>query len=347
MRVSFENMQRGVAVSERAGGSFNRSARAGGGNNQPEDRDALGACARRRLLRERRKPQDAIRKMKIAEPVNIEFLQAERLQDFFAFHCRRPIREVMELSGHNLRVPYSKLFLWVVAQSRLRTQQKINGCRMTRVPVPGRPARLRLTSARPNARAHVHVRRADSRKRKGQGDGMQSTNWTEEQSKALREFFENGMSYSRIAGAINAKFQTAYSRNAAIGRAQRMGLAGSDRPNDRPELPPRAKAPRLHRLRERHAPESMLMMPRFEREETVKLRCVEIDPRHLSLMDLEPGDCRYPYGGDEEGEAITFCGHPQLRGSSYCPAHFHLTSGPGIASERSAGTVSLKLGEAA
>jgi GcrA cell cycle regulator len=88
-------------------------------------------------------------------------------------------------------------------------------------------------------------------------------------------------------------------------------------------------------------------MPRFEREETVKLRCVEIDPRHLSLMDLEPGDCRYPYGGDEEGEAITFCGHPQRRGTSYCAAHFHLTRGPSIVSERSAGSVSLRLVEAA
>jgi hypothetical protein len=80
--------------------------------------------------------------MKIAEPVDIEFLQTERLQDFFAFHCRRPIREVMEVSGHNLRVPYSKLFLRVVAQSRLRAQQKINGCAMTRALDSGRQARL-------------------------------------------------------------------------------------------------------------------------------------------------------------------------------------------------------------
>jgi len=175
---------------------------------------------------------------------------------------------------------------------------------------------------------------------------MQSTNWTEEHSKALREFLESGMSYARTADAINAKFQTAYSRNAAIGRANRMGFSGPDRPNDWPKLPPRAKPPQLHKLHERHVPESMRLMPMFEREETVKLRCVEIDPRHLSLMDLEPGDCRYPYGGDEEGEAITFCGHPQRRGTSYCTAHFHLTRGPGIASERSAGSVSLRLVEA-
>jgi hypothetical protein len=80
--------------------------------------------------------------MKVSESIDIEFLQAERLQDFFAFHYRRPIRQVMEVSGHNLRVPYSKLFLRVVAQSRLRAQRKINRCRMTRAPAPGRQARL-------------------------------------------------------------------------------------------------------------------------------------------------------------------------------------------------------------
>jgi GcrA cell cycle regulator len=175
---------------------------------------------------------------------------------------------------------------------------------------------------------------------------MQSTGWTEQHSAALREFLESGMSYSRIADAINAKFNTAYSRSAAIGRAKRMGLAGPD-PKDRPGSPMSAKAPRLYQPRERRQLEFMRPMPTFERAETAKLRCVEIVPRHLSLMDLERGDCRYPYGGDEEGEAITFCGHPQRLGTSYCVTHFHLTRGPGIAPERAAGAVSLRLVEAA
>jgi GcrA cell cycle regulator len=175
---------------------------------------------------------------------------------------------------------------------------------------------------------------------------MQSTGWTEQHSAALREFLESGMSYSRIADAINAKFNTAYSRSAAIGRAKRMGLAGPD-PKDRPGSPMSAKAPRLYQPRERHQLEFMRPMPTFERAQTAKLRCVEIVPRHLWLMDLERGDCRYPYGGDEEGEAITFCGHPQRLGTSYCVTHFHLTRGPGIAPERAAGAVSLRLVEAA
>jgi GcrA cell cycle regulator len=176
---------------------------------------------------------------------------------------------------------------------------------------------------------------------------MQSTGWTDEHSKALREFLESGMSYSRIADAINAKFKTAYSRNATIGRAKRMGLAGPDQPKNWPKPILSAEAPRLPRPRERLASESRRPMPVFESVGPVKFRCVQIDPRHLSLMDLEPGDCRYPHGGDEEGEAITFCGHPRRRGTSYCTAHFFLTRMPDAAPERTGGAVSLRLVEAA
>jgi GcrA cell cycle regulator len=176
---------------------------------------------------------------------------------------------------------------------------------------------------------------------------MQSSDWPPEHSEALREHLARGMSYSRIAEAINAKFGTRYSRSSTIGRGKRMGLAGPDRLADLPKPTPKASPLRLHRLRERHAPESSRPTSIPEPVETVKLRCVEIDPRHLSLMELERGDCRYPYGGDEEGEAISFCGHPRRRGSSYCTPHFHLTRGPGTASERAAGAVSLSLVEAA
>src|ERR1700687_5321925 len=164
---------------------------------------------------------------------------------------------------------------------------------------------------------------------------MQST-WEAEHSQALREYLAKGMSYSEIADALNARFGTAYSRSAAIGRAKRLGYPRPDRSTDSlqhwPKRPPRAKASRLHQPRERHVPEFMRPRPVFERMEAPKLRCVEVvPPRHLSLVDLEPGDCRYPYGGDKEGEAITFCGHPRRQGSSYCAPHFHLTCGPGTA----------------
>jgi GcrA cell cycle regulator len=88
-------------------------------------------------------------------------------------------------------------------------------------------------------------------------------------------------------------------------------------------------------------------MPAFEKAEPAELRCVEIAPRHLSLIELERGDCHYPYGGDSEGEAITFCGHPRRRGSSYCTPHFHLSRNPNLPSEQVASTASLRVVEPA
>jgi GcrA cell cycle regulator len=171
---------------------------------------------------------------------------------------------------------------------------------------------------------------------------MQSADWTQEQSKALREFLAKGMSYSAIRNAINATFKTAFSRNATISRARRMGLAASGRP-ERSTPPPEATPLRPRRAREHGAAETLWLPPTFKSMEMPKLRCADVVPRRLSLMDLERSDCRYPYGGDKEGEAVTFCGHPRRPGSSYCAAHFDLSIGPGTASERAADQVLLKL----
>jgi GcrA cell cycle regulator len=48
--------------------------------------------------------------------------------------------------------------------------------------------------------------------------------------------------------------------------------------------------------------------------------CAEIFPAEKTLRDLEPNDCRYPYGD----RIITFCGQPKQEGSSYCPYHHEL-----------------------
>jgi GcrA cell cycle regulator len=175
---------------------------------------------------------------------------------------------------------------------------------------------------------------------------MQSTSWPPEHSGALKQYLTQGMTYSEIAAAINARFKAAYSRNAVIGRARRMGVAASDRPESSTMPLPKAYQPNLRKIRQRHLLDAVWRVPAFERTEIVKLRCADVDPRHLSLADLKLADCRYPYGGDAEGEAITFCGRPQRDGSSYCEAHFHLTCGPG-AQESLAGAAAPKLTEAA
>jgi GcrA cell cycle regulator len=174
---------------------------------------------------------------------------------------------------------------------------------------------------------------------------MQSTDWAPEHSDMLRECLARGISFSRAAAAINAKFGTAYTRSAALGRGRRLGLAGSDRPDNWQKPSSRTNTKRRRKRGQRRAPDLIWPMPPPQRAKTVKLRSVPIEPRYLALVDLEPGDCRYPYGGDADGEAITFCGHPQSENSSYCTAHFHLTRSPDTRPERTAGPASLGLVE--
>lgn len=172
---------------------------------------------------------------------------------------------------------------------------------------------------------------------------MQADNWAPEHCQALRDYVALGMSFSEIAREINTKFGTAYTRNAALGRSKRMGLHASERPRKLPK----AKIPQAPKRRERSAAGPLPAAPAPERAAAVKLRCVGISPRLLSLVELDASDCRYPYGGDKENEPITFCGHPRLAGSSYCAPHFYLTRTTEARPERAPGPVALRLVRAA
>jgi GcrA cell cycle regulator len=180
---------------------------------------------------------------------------------------------------------------------------------------------------------------------------MEVTGWAPEHSDALREYVAQGMSFAKIAKAINAKFNTHYTRSAAIGRARRLGLTT---PEGSPPAPPLTPMPQLNRSgrpREARSIEFPWPTPVFEKAPPVELRCVGIEPRHLSLVELEYGDCRYPYGGDSDGESITFCGHRRRPGSSYCTPHFHLSRNPEpeaeLETEPSPSIAPLHLGEPA
>lgn len=158
---------------------------------------------------------------------------------------------------------------------------------------------------------------------------MELSNWAPEHSDALRELVCKGISYAEAARVINQRFNTDYSRSAALGRARRLGLGPEDRPQ--PTMPagptdpvaigaPRAAGPRSAGL--------PWPVPPFKATKKIRLRRADIEPRHVSLTDLESEDCRYPYGGDEEGEAITFCGHRKRLDSSYCALHHRLSCDP-------------------
>ncbi|UWU79621.1 GcrA family cell cycle regulator [Bradyrhizobium huanghuaihaiense] len=172
---------------------------------------------------------------------------------------------------------------------------------------------------------------------------MEPGHWPSEHSDALRDYFLKGMSYAEIGRQINARFGTAYTRNAVIGRAKRLGLVVPEwmtSPSIVPPLPGEALvSPRRSALPNLNLPPKSAMKPAAR----VKLRCVGVQPRLIELVELEAADCRYPYGGDKDGEEITFCGHPRQPGSSYCAPHTRLTRRSGAASARIATPVALRL----
>lgn len=139
-----------------------------------------------------------------------------------------------------------------------------------------------------------------------------STGWTLEQSDALVAFVQSGLSYAQSAAALNEQFGTSYSRNSAIGRANRIGLAcpikiaqGRRSPRKHQPYKPRPKKPRIA----------------FVPIEVIRARCEEIIPENVPLVDLSPNGCRFPFG---DGPFV-FCNHTQMEGSSYCPPHFGLS----------------------
>ena len=176
---------------------------------------------------------------------------------------------------------------------------------------------------------------------------MEPAIWTPAHCAALRKYAAKDLAYSEISDAINLKFGTNYSRSAVIGRARRMGLLGAAPPMARPQDPAVSAISATRPCAEQRTPRLIFRIPDFARADAAPLRCAEVEPRGVTLIELGRGDCRYPYGGDEEGETITFCGHPRRKGSSYCTPHFHLTQNPETGIERAGLRAPLRLSETA
>jgi len=151
--------------------------------------------------------------------------------------------------------------------------------------------------------------------------------WTEDRIAVLTKMISQNYPARVIAERLGT------SRNAVLGKSNRMGISmvkPKSTPNVRKPkikkaspLPRAPQQPRVYREVLRIVPANIhggMRIVRAVEADQPALRCVEIEPRHLSLIDLEPGDCRYPYGDGP----MTFCGHPKHAESSYCFQHFHL-----------------------
>jgi GcrA cell cycle regulator len=136
--------------------------------------------------------------------------------------------------------------------------------------------------------------------------------WPVLHSKALAEMMPLGKSFAVMADDLNRRFGSSYSRNSVIGRANRMFGPGTKGPSIVTKVPHKAKVQAVPRPK----PKVVVVAPRPQREK-IEVMCREITTSGVALADLEPGQCRYPYGDGP----YTFCGHAAVVGFSYCEPH--------------------------
>jgi GcrA cell cycle regulator len=145
---------------------------------------------------------------------------------------------------------------------------------------------------------------------------MQAFNWTELATAAARKSHALGMTAAKTAAALKRAFGASVSRNAVIGKWFRMGLLGRAASRSRRPTSAEPKSPAARRSRTKYAPypDALLHPP----------------ARRKQLVDLGPGDCRWPVGDPKKADFF-FCAAPQLTGRSYCRRHYLVATSPRLA----------------
>lgn len=139
---------------------------------------------------------------------------------------------------------------------------------------------------------------------------------------ALKGGMLRGISFASIAGDINRKFGILITRNAAIGRASRLGFGAKRKPtrwstaDDRPTF-------RKQKVKRERKPSPLRVL--FGKPiSTVPLEPMALPPPvvtdvgRVAFDDLDHNHCRYPVG---DGPGVRFCGDSKFPGLSYCEHH--------------------------
>lgn len=144
---------------------------------------------------------------------------------------------------------------------------------------------------------------------------LKTSEWTEPVNERYLVLFHEDHTHSEIAAKLNAEFGTKFTRNACLGRKNRLGLSrDSDRGTVKVKRQPAPPRDRTVRVRRGHA-EPVVKRP--------VLICVALAPLNIPLLELTDDHCRFPCD-----DIMFYCGHPKKEGSSYCFAHFHECTQP-------------------
>lgn len=138
----------------------------------------------------------------------------------------------------------------------------------------------------------------------------------------LRELHTKNISFAEIANHLSDEFKMRITRNACIGKAERIGLPKRAlTPSERGRIGHKKRKPTQYVKQLRPAGAGIMRMVPTPKAEPFEVRLAAVMPLHLSLLDLARGQCRYPFG---EGPFV-FCGCEAAPKSPYCEAHHELT----------------------
>lgn len=132
--------------------------------------------------------------------------------------------------------------------------------------------------------------------------------WVGAQLDRLRELAGNGEALSASQMAV----EFGCSRNAIIGACKRNGI----------KLPRKSSSGVKRAFKGRKANPGWQRRYTFAAsvEKPMEVKLAAVVPLNVTLDELQPDECRYPYG---EGPFL-FCGNPQQPDSSYCAGHHRL-----------------------
>lgn len=144
---------------------------------------------------------------------------------------------------------------------------------------------------------------------------MVNFDWTDEAIARLRDMLDGNATFREVAAELGC------SRNAAIGKANRLGLRGNSAGKPRAEVSPKPK--RIRARQKPSIPAAVIAFP-IKRAEPAP---AFVEGEGVALMDLERKHCRWPLGA-KLAVTTRFCGHDKRAGSSYCDHHHRLSYTP-------------------
>lgn len=146
--------------------------------------------------------------------------------------------------------------------------------------------------------------------------------WTDDKVELLKKGVAEGLSFGQIAQRMGGEF----TRNAVLGKAHRLGLAGAATKArqggaGRPKRVRKSRAKASPALR--FSPMGNLAFQRLFQGEAPPQSTDELViplAERKTIATLERHDCRWPIG-DPQAKDFHFCGKTKIPGLSYCEFH--------------------------